>query len=70
MTNYVTRYITLTLEITTEEALYATLVFIINEARMHLDEIGYDPLGDILIISATPTDDNPSLYNFQWSCTI
>ena len=70
VTYYVTRYITLTLEITTEEALYATLVFIINEARMHLDEIGYDPLGDSLIISTTPTEDNPNLYNFKWSFTI
>lgn len=70
VTYYVTRHIALTLEITTEEALYTALILIINEARMHLDEIGYDPLGDSLIISTTPTEDNPNLYNFKWSFTI
>lgn len=70
---YVTYYDTLhtirTLEIKRAKTLYSVFVSIIYESLIYLEEIGYDPLGDILVISAIPSEDHPNHYNFHWSFT-
>lgn len=70
---YVTYYDTLhiidTIEIKRAKTLSAGFISIIYKSLLYLEEVGYDPLGDILVISAIPIKDQPNHYTLHCSFT-
>ena len=70
---YVTYYDTLhiidTIEVKRAKSLSAVFISIIYKSLRHLEDVGYDPLGDILVISAIPIEDQPNHYTLHCSFT-
>lgn len=59
----------ISLNITSSSELYAALLTLIQFSLAHLEQIGYHHLGDSLIIFASPTETDDTLYNFEWAFT-